>query len=140
MCDNCKDPPFSFCGDKHELVACPFKTSQYCSTCAIYGHSRLSCPAPPNKFYTEPSYIEQLIPASLLTQHCITSNTLLPGVKVPLEAPRPFLELKDDIKIIKAFLVARGLIGARIENHTIIRDALMKYAKSENKRLILLAV
>ena len=136
MCDNCKSPPYSFRGTRHEQVACPFKTSQYCSWCAIYGHTMTTCPAPPSTFYTEPCYVEQLIPSSLLKQYNITTQTLLPTVKPPVESTRGFLEIKDDDKVIRAFLVARGQIGPRTENSTMIRDALMKYAKAENKRLI----
>jgi hypothetical protein len=140
MCDNCRDPPYSFRGDKHERITCPFKTSQYCSHCAIYGHSYTSCPAPPSKIFTEPRYIEQLIPESVRKHYNITSNTLLPGSSkdVPKEERQGFLELTNDDKIIKAFLVSRGLIGPRTENSNILRLALMNYAKSENKRLIFL--
>lgn len=144
MCDNCKYPPFSFRGDKHDLVACPFKTSQYCSWCAIYGHTNTTCPAPPSKFYTEPCYVEQLLPASILKQYNITSKTLLPTATPPEEttgttaATSEFIEITNDDKIIKAFLVSRGLIGPRTENSTLLRTALMNHAKAENKRLIFL--
>jgi len=138
MCDNCKYPPLSFRGDKHEPVACPFKTSQYCSWCAIYGHTNAACPAPPSKFYTEPCYMEQLIPVNLLKQFNITSKTLLPTTTLPSETEPSsgFLEITNDDKIIKAFLISRGLIGPRTENSILLRDVLMKYAKTENKRLI----
>lgn len=141
MCDNCKSPPFSFRGDKHDSVACPFKTSQYCSWCAIYGHTRLTCPAKPSKFYTEPCYVEQLLPATTLNRYNIISKTLLPDVKpmdTTIVAATGFLEITNDDKIIKAFLVSRGLIGPRTENSTVLRTALMNYAKAENKRLIFL--
>lgn len=142
MCDNCKYPPLTFRGDKHDSVACPFKTSQYCSWCAIYGHTNTACPAKPSKFYTEPCYVEQLLSATTLKQYNITSKTLLPDVK-PMDiatatAVTGFLEITNDDKIIKAFLVSRGLIGPRTENSTILRTALMNYAKGENKRLIFL--
>ena len=138
MCDNCKHPPLSFRGLKHEGVACPFKTSQYCSWCASYGHTNTSCPAPPSKFYTDPCYVEQLIPAAVLTQYNITTKTLLPGVKPPVEKKTGILEITNDDKIIKAFLVGRGLIGPRTENSSQLRLALTNHAKAENKRLILL--
>ena len=143
MCDNCKHPPLSFRGDKHEPIACPFKTSQYCSWCAIYGHTRGTCPAKPSKFYTEPCYVEQLLPVTTLKQYNIISKTLLPTVTPPVEtevteATTGFLEITNNDKIIKAFLVSRGLIGPRTENSTVFRTALMNYAKSENKRLIFL--
>jgi hypothetical protein len=147
MCDNCKYPPFSFRGDKHDSVACPFKTSQYCSWCAIYGHTSTACPAPPSKFYTEPCYVEQLLPASILKQYNITSKTLLPTATPPeattgkttgKTTTSGFIEITNDDKIIKAFLVSRGLIGPRTENSTLLRTALMNHAKSENKRLIFL--
>jgi hypothetical protein len=80
--------------------------------------------------------VEQLIPCGLLKQYNITTQTLLPTVKSPVESTRGFLEIKDDDRVIRAFLVARGQIGPRTENSTMIRDALMKYAKAENKRLI----
>jgi hypothetical protein len=79
-----------------------------------------------------------LIPASVLTQYNITSKTLLPGVKPPVEKKTGILEITNDDKIIKAFLVARGLIGPRTENASQLRLALTNHAKAENKRLILL--
>ena len=138
MCDNCKSPPLSFRGDKHELVACPFKTSLYCSWCAIYGHTNTTCPASPSKFYTGPCYVEQLIPSIVLQQYNITSNTLLPDIRPPTDVKTGFIEITNDDKVIKAFLVARNLIGPRTENSTLLRDALMKHAKTQNKRLIFL--
>jgi hypothetical protein len=95
-----------------------------------------TCPAAPSTFYTEPCYVEQLIPSSLLKQYNITTQTLLPKATLPVASTQGILEIKDDDKVIRAFLVARGQIGPRTENSTMIRDALMKYAKAENKRLI----
>jgi Na+-transporting NADH:ubiquinone oxidoreductase subunit NqrA len=87
--------------------------------------------------------MEQLVPINLLKQFNITSKTLLPEVKLEkseteTETETGFLEITNDDKIIKAFLISRGLIGPRTENSTLLRDALMKYAKTENKRLIFL--
>jgi hypothetical protein len=85
--------------------------------------------------------VEQLLPASILKQYNITSKTLLPTATPPeatTETTSGFIEITNDDKIIKAFLVSRGLIGPRTENSTLLRTALMNHAKSENKRLIFL--
>jgi hypothetical protein len=90
--------------------------------------------------------VEQLLPASILKQYNITSKTLLPTATPPEEttgkttaiATSGFIEITNDDKIIKAFLVSRGLIGPRTENSTVLRTALMNHAKAENKRLIFL--
>lgn len=137
MCDNCKKAPYHFRGDKHEQVACPFKTSLFCSSCSVYGHTLESCPAPPDTFYMEPCYVEQLVPSSLVKYYGITTKTLLPDVRLPKEKGGRFLELKDDIKVIKAFLVSRSIIGPRMDDETKLRDALTLYAKRENYRLLL---
>jgi hypothetical protein len=79
-----------------------------------------------------------MIPATIRQQYNITSNTLLPDVTPPTDVKTGFIEIANDDKVIKAFLVARNLIGPRTENSTLLRDALMKHAKAQNKRLIFL--
>jgi hypothetical protein len=139
MCDVCKKPPYSFRGTKHEPVACPFKTSQYCSSCAVYGHTLASCPSPINPFYTTPCYMEQLISPALLKQYGIVSTTLLPTMVPPLEdAKQGLIEIRNDDKVIRLFLTARGLMSGRIENPIVLREMMMMYAKTENKRLVYL--
>jgi hypothetical protein len=65
-----------------------------------------SCPAKPSIMFREPAYLEQLIPPSELKEFNITTKTPI-KYKVS-DAPQQLLEIKDDDKVIAAYLSARG--------------------------------
>ena len=117
------------------MDSCPFKTSLYCSTCACYGHNRPSCPDPPSSLFTEPCFLEQLIPHSLLVEHNITTKTLLPRVQVLPE--KPILELSDDDAVLKAFLYRKGQLQSRSIKPAALRDLVRTYAKTVGMELSL---
>jgi len=131
MCDICRDTLKDF-DIEHTSKNCPLRNAQYCSFCAKYGHLTHSCPAKPLKMYTEPIYLEQLIPYSDLKEYNITSNT--PIHCVPLqESPREILEIKDNDKAISSYLAAQSIKVTKGSNK---RNTLEEYAQLNNKRLV----
>jgi hypothetical protein len=58
--------------------------------------------------YREPLYLEQLIPASLATEHSITSKTPLPLRPVVKVVTPPIMEVPETEEAIRAALVAAG--------------------------------
>ena len=133
MCDFCKHQySHAF---KHPADSCPFQTSLYCSSCACYGHSTKSCPDPPSTVFTKPCFLEQLIPASLLKEHRITTKTLLPIHAVP--AAKQTLELTNDDEVLKAFLFRKGQLSSRSIKPAALRDLVRAYASTAGLELIL---
>jgi hypothetical protein len=130
MCSNCKDILEDF-GIEHTIALCPLRNSWYCSYCAIYGHLTKSCPAKPSILFRKPAYIEQLIPYSDLKEYNITSQT--PIRTSLLEQEQQLLEIKDNDKVIAAYLAARSV---KIQRGFTKRQTLEEYAKIENKRVV----
>ena len=130
MCSNCTDILQDF-GIEHTISLCPLRNSWYCSYCAIYGHLTKSCPAKPSILFREPAYIEQLIPYSDLKEYGITTKT--PIRTSLLEQEQRLLEIKDNDKVIAAYLAARSV---KIQRGFTKRQTLEEYAKLENKRVV----
>lgn len=132
MCSTCKPimPDFSI---EHSETQCPLRNSMYCSNCAAYGHRTVSCPARPALRFREPCYIEQLLCPTDLAKYNITSKTPIPSYAI--EEPQRLLEIKDDDKVISAYLHSRGIKPVK---GCTKRYLLEEYAKSQNRRLILL--
>lgn len=130
MCNICKDILQDFTID-HIESKCPLRNSRYCSYCAQYGHLTKSCPAKPSIMFREPTYLEQLIPYSDLKEYNITSKTLI-KYKIKDE-PQQLLEIKDDDRVITAYLSARSV---KIQRGYTKRQTLDEYAKLNNKRII----
>jgi hypothetical protein len=86
------------------------------------------CPAKP--IYREPTYLEQLIPPSELKEYNITSRT---PITYKQEEPQQLLEIKDNDKVITAYLLARSV---KIQKGYTKRDIIEEYAKLNNKRLV----
>lgn len=134
MCSICKDILQDFSIDHSENL-CPLRNSRYCSYCAQYGHLTKSCPAKPSRMFREPAYLEQLIPYADLKEYGITSKTPI-KCKIPDE-PQQLLEIKDDDKVILAYLTARSI---KIQRGFTRRQTLEEYAKLNNKRVIYVPV
>jgi hypothetical protein len=130
MCDNCRETLQDF-GIEHSLSLCPLRNSRYCSYCASYGHLTKSCPAKPSRMFREPAYLEQLIPHTDLKAYNITSKTPI-KYKTPEEPPR-LLEIKNDDRVINAWLAARS-IKSHDKTFT-SRDLLHEYAYLNNMRV-----
>lgn len=133
MCDRCKHILRDF-KIEHTVGTCPYLESLYCSSCAVYGHSRLRCPAKAPSYATQPIYMEQFIPYSERVAYGITSRTLLKGKRAPdeiteLENPN-LIELKEVDLVLKEFLKTRGIIATSKKD---IRQKLKEYAKQNNK-------
>jgi len=133
MCDFCK--PHYLHIFQHPIDSCPFRTSLYCSSCACYGHAIDSCPDPPSTLFTEPCFVEQLIPGSLLKEHGITTKTLLP--KHRISELKKTLELSDDDAVLKAFLSRKGQLHTRAIKPAALRLLVRTYAATLGVELIL---
>ena len=130
MCSICKDTLQDF-SINHTEALCPLRNSRYCSYCAQYGHLTKSCPAKPKLMFREPNYLEQLIPYSDLKEYNISSKTPIRYKEV--EEPQQLLEIKDDDKVIAAWLSARSI---RVPKGHTKRHTLEEYAKLQNKRVV----
>jgi hypothetical protein len=131
MCDICRDTLQDF-SIEHTEFSCPLRNSRYCSYCAKYGHLTKSCPAKPSRMFREPAYLEQLIPHTDLKAYNITSKTPI-KYKTP-EEPQRILEIKDDDRVISAWLAARSI---KPQNKWYTkRDTLEEYAKLNNMRVV----
>jgi len=133
MCDFCKSNYTHVF--QHPVDSCPFRTSLYCSSCACYGHSTKGCPDPPNTLFSNPCFVEQLIPKSLLQEHRITTKTLLP--KYQPSPSKKTLELSDDDDVLKAFLHRKGQLASRSIKPAALRDLVRVYASTVGLELVL---
>jgi hypothetical protein len=133
MCSICKDILIDFAVEhENEPFKCPIRNGRYCSYCAKYGHLTASCPAPPSRSMREPIYVEQLIPPSELKIYNITSRTPI-STSYQKEEPQQLLEIKDNDKVIAAYLSARSI---KVSKGGVKRHVLEEYAKQQNKRLV----
>ncbi len=130
MCSICHETLQDF-GIQHTEALCPLRNSRYCSYCAKYGHLTKSCPAKPSRMFREPAYLEQLIPYSDLKEYNITSKT--PIKYKTKEEPQQLLEIKDDDKVIRAYLSARSI---KVQRGFTKRQTLEDYAQLNNKRVV----
>jgi hypothetical protein len=81
--------------------------------------------------FREPAYLEQLISPSDLVEYNITSKTPIKSKKT--DEPQQLLEIKDDDKVIAAYLGARSV---KIQRGFTKRQTLEEYAKINNKRVV----
>ena len=140
MCDKCKTvaPGYMF---QHEPSRCPFAAGLLCGWCATYGHTQDTCPSPPSKRYTEPAFLEQLVPYSMLLEHNITTRTPLPDkiLTTPIPTTDGVIEIEDDNTVIRQFLRNKGLSCPRPDTKGAtarIHKILFNYAKQQNKRVV----
>jgi len=85
----------------------------------------------PSVYFREPAFLEQLIDPSDLKEFNITSRT--PIIYSKKEEPPRLLEIKNDDKVIAAYLAARSIKPMK---GCTKRHALEEYAKRENRRLV----
>jgi hypothetical protein len=131
MCSICEQVLQDF-SVSHTESLCPLRNSRYCSYCAQYGHLTKSCPAKPSIMFREPAYLEQLIPPSELKEYNITSRTPIKIGGKPEEI-KQLLEIKDDEKVIAAYLAARSI---KLQKGYTKKQSLEEYAKLNNKRVV----
>ncbi len=131
MCSICEQVLQDF-SVSHTESLCPLRNSRYCSYCAQYGHLTKSCPSKPSIMFREPVYLEQLIPPSELKEYNITSRTPIKICGKPEEI-KQLLEIKDDEKVIAAYLAARSI---KLQKGYTKKQSLEEYAKLNNKRVV----
>lgn len=100
--------------DQHDPLSCPIRHALFCSICQDYGHATLKCPERNTWHYRKPTFIEQLIPSSILSHYKI--NTLTPITSGISEHPPyihgdPVIDIPhdDDGKNIRATLASYNL-------------------------------
>jgi hypothetical protein len=115
------------------------KAALHCSHCATYGHTLETCPDKPAPIYSELMFVEQLIPLEQLEAFGITSRTPLPTAAAAPFSPYPSnqgrLELINEPKILREFLVAHGIKPSSKELVTQVKE----YAIKHNMRLFLIS-
>ena len=131
MCSICKTTLIDF-NIIHTEERCPLRMARYCSFCAQYGHLTTKCPAKPSILFRKPAYLEQLIPPSELVEYNIKTKT--PIKYKEKDEPQQLLEIKDDDKVIVAYLQARSLKLSRKSKEN--KLTLEEYAKLNNKRVV----
>jgi hypothetical protein len=130
MCSICK-PILKDFKIEHKEEVCPLRNSRYCSYCSKYGHLTVACPAKPLRKYREPCYLEQLIAPSDLKEFNITTKTPI-RYRIP-DKPQQLIEIKDDDRVIMAYLAARSIKVIKGRNK---KNTLEEYAKTQNKKVI----
>jgi len=146
MCTKCREFDATFMM-AHDEQRCPFAACLYCSVCAAYGHTIEDCVVRPAAQYTEPCFVEQLIPStarplSRTPLHTLTGDEVEETINKNVNAAirneeltnQGVLRIKKDDKVIRAHLMARSLLGTRIKTKN-CRDMLDKHAKEEGKRI-----
>ena len=90
------------------------------------------CPAKPSTQFTEPIYVEQLLPHSVMKEYGITTRTLLPARQVKDE-PQQLLEIEDNDRIIATYLASHSVKPVK---GCTKRHLLEEYAKVNHMRVV----
>lgn len=125
MCDCCSTIYRS--DTKHDISVCPVRAALFCSVCQVYGHSTFKCPDKATWQMRTPEYIEQLIPATLLRHHGITSCTRIQSANsAPIPCSyAPVLEVPIDStgQYIRATLACHNLPSSSIKENKRVLEA-----------------
>ena len=141
ICTACNDalPNFMI---PHLPSSCPVLNSLYCSFCSRYGHSSKKCTVAPPPWAKDVVFMEQLIPTNTLKEYKIKTKTLLssdyniPTLDEYIPNSKGVIELREDDKLIKAWLKARGISAT--ENYRRNRELLQQYADSRGLTIVYL--
>lgn len=133
MCSTCKKIMPGF-GLRHTEELCPLRNSSYCAYCADYGHLTKDCHAKPLRIFREPAYVEQLVPPTELQEYNIT--TLTPITYSRSDTPPQLLELKDDDRVITAYIVAQSI---KVPKGFTKKQVIEQDAKRKNRRVVYLS-
>jgi len=121
MCSKCENVLIGF-SIPHAISNCPLLHSSYCSVCCSYGHLTDECPDHEVLHNRRATYVEQLVPPSLLKRYKIDTQTPLEYPSEPHEREQPLLEIEETDKAIRQVLM----------NYSIQPSGRMK----ENRRLL----
>ena len=105
MCDTCKHVLKGY-KIKHEKSACPLLQLSYCGICAKRGHFTIDCPDDAVLEFRVPTYMEQLVPPSLLDAYKIESQTLIKARGEPRQLHEPVLEVSRKAEAVRSILFA----------------------------------
>jgi hypothetical protein len=121
MCSKCENVLLGF-SIPHAVANCPLVHASYCSVCCSYGHLTEDCPDQEILSYRKPTYVEQLVPSSLLSRYKITTQTPLEYQEDSRPKGDVLLEIEETDKAIRQVLM----------NYSIQPSGRMK----ENRRLL----
>ena len=121
MCSKCENVLIGF-SIPHSVSNCPLLHSSYCSVCCSYGHLTEECPDDEVLQNRRATYVEQLVPPSLLKRYKVSTQTLLEYPLEPKQRIEPLLEIEETDKAIRQVLM----------NYSIQPSGRMK----ENRRLL----
>jgi hypothetical protein len=130
ICDAILSTPQAVC-IPHTEALCPLRMSRYCSYCAKFGHLTTNCHSKPSKLYTQPAYVEQLIPYTEIIAYQIHTKTLLEEIKEEPAVRR--LEVKNVAKVITAKCSALGLKSVKGKTK---KQLLEEYAELNGMRVV----
>ena len=143
FCTECREilPNFMI---PHLPTSCPVRNSLYCGFCSRYGHTSKTCDVAPPPWAKNVTYVEQLIPSDTLKQYKIKTKTPLcssipstiPGINEKIPNGPETIELRDNDKLIKAWLRARGVPAT--ENHRKNKELLQQFADRHGRVLVYL--
>jgi hypothetical protein len=123
MCSYCKNEGIDF-SIPHATTNCPLRRTSYCSVCCSYGHLTEECNDHEVLKYRKPTYVEQLIPYSLLKQYNITTQTPLPTTEGPVPKYEPEWAVEDTDKAIRQVLMNYSIqpSGKSKENRRLLKQ------------------
>jgi hypothetical protein len=105
MCDNCKHVLKGY-KIKHDISSCPLFQLSYCGICAKRGHFTLECPDDEVLEFRQATFMEQLIPPSLLDAYKIETQTPLLSRQEPRQLHEPVLEVSRKAEAVRSILFA----------------------------------
>ena len=144
MCSICQEFDAAYMVS-HSRDMCPFAACLYCTVCAAYGHTAECCGKRPAAHYTAPCFVEQFVPSTarpatqtpLGTQEqteAVVAQCVQDALKNEEVTSQGVIRIKKEDKVIRAYLMARSLLGTRIKTKN-CKDMLDKYAKEQGKRV-----
>ena len=105
MCDSCKHVLKGY-KIKHDKAACPLLQLSYCGICAKRGHFTIDCPDEAVLEFRVATYMEQLIPPSLLDAYKIKSQTPIRDRQEARILHEPVLEVSRKAEAVRSILFA----------------------------------
>lgn len=114
--------------EQHVPLDCPIRSALYCSICQDYGHATLKCPEKDTWHYRKPTYLEQLVPSSILSHYNITTMTpITSGVQKhpPYIHGDPVIDIPydEDGKNVRATLASYNLPCSSVKENKRVLEA-----------------
>lgn len=114
--------------EQHSALECPIRSALFCSICQQYGHATLKCPEKHTWQYRKPEFVEQLIPASILSHYKISTLTKFTSdvqTHPPYIHGDPVMDIPydDDGKNVRAVLSSYNLPCSSVKENKRVLEA-----------------